>query len=141
MNSPVIVERLFETTPDKLWKALTDNDELKQWYFVLPTFNPEVGFEFQFYGGRDKDHQYLHRCRITEVIPQKKLAYSWRFKGYEGNSLVTFELIREGKGTLLRVTHEGLETFPPIADFAEHNFKEGWTHIVNITLKEYLEKV
>lgn len=140
MAEPVIVERVFDAAPDKVWKALTNNDELKQWYFVLPEFNPMVGFEFQFYGGRDEHTQYLHRCRVTEVIPQKKLAYSWRYEGYEGNSIVSFELTPEGPGTRLRVTHVGLESFPPIADFAKNNFIEGWTHIVNIALREYLEK-
>lgn len=140
MAGPVIVERVFNAAPDKVWKALTDNDELKQWYFELPAFNPVVGFEFQFYFRKDEHHQYLHHCRITEVIPLRKLAYSWRYDGYEGNSVVSFELTPEGRGTRIRVIHAGLESFPPIDDFARNNFKEGWTHVVNISLKEYLEK-
>ncbi|MCL4540124.1 MAG: hypothetical protein M1378_11115 [Bacteroidetes bacterium] len=30
------------------------------------------------------------------MVPQKKLAYSWRYEGHEGNSRVTFELFPKG---------------------------------------------
>ncbi len=140
MNQPVIVERVFAVGSERLWKALTDNHEMKQWYFDLPEFDPVAGFEFQFYGGKDEANQYLHHCCITEVVPGKKLSYSWRYAGYEGSSLVTFELTEEPGGTRLKVTHSGLDTFPPIDDFARHNFETGWTAIVNQSLKQYLEK-
>ncbi|HEY8895376.1 MAG TPA: SRPBCC domain-containing protein, partial [Niastella sp.] len=60
---------------------------------------------------------------------------------YEGNSFVTFELYPEGNGTRLKLTHEGLETFPMNPDFAKKNFMEGWTQIIGTSLKEFLEKV
>lgn len=111
-NQPVVVERLFNATASKVWKAITDKNEMKNWYFDLAEFKPEVGFKFQFMGGEEGGKQYLHLCEITEVVPGKKLTYSWRFDGYPGNSFVTFELIEQGNKTLLRLTHRGLETFP-----------------------------
>jgi uncharacterized protein YndB with AHSA1/START domain len=113
---------------------------MKQWYFDLPEFKPEVGFSFDFMGGPDHK-QYKHLCTITEVVPGKKLTYSWRYEGYEGNSFVTFELFAEGNKTRLKLTHEGLETFPASnPDLAKENFAQGWTHIVGISLKDYVEK-
>ena len=75
-------------------------------------------------------------------MPQKKLTYSWRYDGYEGNSFVTFELFPEGNKTRLKLSHKGLETFPVTAhnDFAKENFMEGWTQIIGTGLKEYVEK-
>src|SRR6185295_6121124 len=109
-------------------------------YFDLPKFKPEVGLEFQFSAGKD-EKQYLHLCKITEVITGKKLTHSWRYDGYEGNSFVTFELFPEGNKTRLRLTHEGLETFPKSnPDLAKENFAEGWTSIIGTSLKEFLEK-
>ncbi len=85
--------------------------------------------------------RYLHLCKITEVIPRKKLQYSWRYDGYEGNSFVTFELFAEGNKTRLKLTHEGLETFPiSNPDFAKENFVEGWTYLIGTSLKEFAEK-
>ncbi len=112
----------------------------RTWYFDIAEFKPEVGFEFQFEGGKD-DKCYLHLCKITEVIPRKKLQYSWQYDGYEGNSFVTFELFAEGNKTRLKLTHEGLETFPiSNPDFAKENFVEGWTYLIGTSLKEFAEK-
>ena len=76
-----------------------------------------------------------------EVITGRKLKYSWRYDGYEGNSFVTFELFAEGNSTRLKLTHEGLETFPiNNPDFRKENFVEGWTQLIGLSLKEFLEK-
>jgi uncharacterized protein YndB with AHSA1/START domain len=75
-----------------------------------------------------------------EVIPSEKLKYSWRYKGYEGDSFVTFELFDENGKTRVRLTHEGLETFPDIPAFAKENFNMGWTAIIGTSLKEFVEK-
>lgn len=140
-NEPFVMERIFNASPEMIWKAITDKDEMRKWYFDLKEFKPEVGFEFKFWGGKDDDHQYLHICEVTEVIPLKKLAYSWRFDGYQGMSYVTFELIVDGKNTKVRLTHAGLETFPSSnSDFAKDNFVTGWTAIIGSNLKDYLEK-
>jgi uncharacterized protein YndB with AHSA1/START domain len=135
---PLVVERTFNAAISKVWSAITNKDDIKRWSFDMNEFKPEIGFEFEFYGEKD-DVKYFHRCVITEVIPGRKLAYSWRYEGHEGNSLVTFELFDEGKQTRLRLTHEGLETFPQVPAFARENFVEGWTTIIGKLLKEFVE--
>ena len=139
-DEPIIIERTYSAPADKVWKAITDKNEMKQWYFDLAEFKPEVGFEFQFEGGTETK-TYLHLCKITEVIAGKKLTHSWKYDGYEGNSFVTFELFPEGKNTRVKLTHENLDSFPADnPDFAKQNFVEGWTAILGTSLKEYLEK-
>ena len=140
-NQPFVIERTFNAPASKVWEALTDNDKMKQWYFNLPDFKPEVGFEFQFMGGEEGKQQYLHLCKITDVIAGKKLTYSWRYDGYSGNSFVTFELFEEGNKTRLKLTHKGIETLGPgNPDFAKENFEEGWRNILDESLKDFLEK-
>src|SRR5436853_2647737 len=134
----VVLERSFNAPAARVWKALTNADEMRIWYFDLKEFKPEVGFEFEF----TVEHEgmtYHHLCKVTEVIPQKKLAYTWRYQGHEGDSLVTFELFADGDKTRLRLTHEGLETFPKLPAFARKRFMEGWTHIIGSSLKNFLE--
>lgn len=140
-KAPIIVTRIFQATPKKIWKALTDKTEMKSWYFGLPEFRAEPGFKFDFTGSHEDGVQYKHLCEVTEVIPGKKLTYSWRYEGYAGNSFVTFELIPQGDNTtLLRLTHTGLETFPQDnPDLAPHNFAAGWDSIINTSLKAFLE--
>ena len=138
-QEPFVIERTYKASVDKVWKAITDKDQMKEWYFDIVSFKPEVGFEFQFTGGTP-EKTYLHLCKITEVIVAKKLTYSWRYEGYPGISFVTFELFAEGDTTRLRLTHGGLDSFPGEPDFAKENFAAGWNHIISTSLKEFTEK-
>jgi len=140
-NKPFIIERTFNAPVEKVWKAITDKEEMKQWYFDLADFKPVVGFEFQFYGQGHKGEQYLHLCKITDAVVNKKLRYSWKYDNYEGMSFVTFELFEEGDKTRLKLTHEGLETFPASnPDFAKESFMQGWTELISTLLPKFLEK-
>lgn len=141
MQEPFTLERVFDAPVQDVWKALTQKELMKQWYFDLAAFEPQVGFEFRFTGGPSPEKQYLHICEIIEVIPEKKLKHSWRYDGYDGVSFLTFELFKEGEQTKLVLTHEGLETFPASnPDFAAHNFAEGWNAIINTSLVNFLSK-
>ena len=45
-DKPVIVEQIFNTTIANVWDAITELDQMKQWYFNnIESFKPEVGFE------------------------------------------------------------------------------------------------
>jgi uncharacterized protein YndB with AHSA1/START domain len=138
--NPFVIERIFNAALGKVWKAISNNDDMKKWYFSIAEFKPVVGFEFTFTGGSD-DKQYVHLCKVTEVIKEKKLSYSWAYDGYEGYSVVTFELFAEDEKTKLKLTHEGLETFPKNnKDFATESFAGGWTYILDKSLKKYTEE-
>ncbi|RNL91396.1 SRPBCC domain-containing protein [Sinomicrobium pectinilyticum] len=139
-NAPLIIERILNASVEKVWKAITDKDHMKQWYFDLEEFRPEVGFEFSFTAGKD-EKKYLHICKITEVVENRKIAYTWRYDGYPGNSLVIFELFPEGNRTKLRLTHEGLETFPESnPDLSRKNFNEGWIYFIGTALPDFINK-
>lgn len=138
-SEPFVIERTYTAPIEKVWNAITNKEAMKQWYFDLKEFKPEVGFEFQFEGGTE-DKIYLHLCKVTEVVAGKKLTYSWRYDGYDGNSFVTWELFPEGDKTRVRLTHDGLETFPQNnPDFAKKNFVTGWTEFVGESLKKFVE--
>ena len=138
-TNPLVKEVVINVSPERVWNAITNRDEMKKWYFDLAEFKAEVGFEFQFEGGPD-DRKYTHLCKIEEIIPGEKLSYSWRYKDYPGESLVTFELFEEGEKTRLRLTHKGIESFgKENPDLAKENFVKGWNEILDKNLKEYLE--
>jgi uncharacterized protein YndB with AHSA1/START domain len=140
MKKPLFeIERTYNAPVERVWKAITDKDEMKQWYFDLKEFKAEPGFRFEFDGG-DGQKIFHHICVVTEVVVNRKLAYTWRYDGQEGDSLVTFELFAEGARTRVKLTHDGLESFPPLAEFARNNFVEGWTDIIGNLLKAYLER-
>ncbi|HET9744265.1 MAG TPA: SRPBCC domain-containing protein [Chitinophagaceae bacterium] len=136
------MEKVYNAPIEKVWRAITDKEEMKKWFFDIAEFKAEPGFEFEFIGQGKHGDQFLHVCKIKEVIKNKKLSYSWGYDGYEGDSLVTFELFEEGNKTRVKLTHAGLESFPvtPNNDFAKENFMQGWTQIIGTGLKEYVEK-
>lgn len=135
----IVMERTLNAPVARVWKALTDVDQMRQWYFDLKEFRPQVGFEFEFVV-QHEGNTYHHLCRVTDVIPNKKIAYTWRYKGEPGDSLVTFELASEGDKTRLKLTQTGIETFPKTPAFARKNFEAGWTAIIGSELKEFVER-
>jgi uncharacterized protein YndB with AHSA1/START domain len=139
----VLLERLLDAPVSSVWQAITDKDEMKKWYFDLPEFKAEVGFKFQFVGCKENGEdsvEYVHLCEVTEVIPEKRLTYSWCYDGYSGISFVTFELFEADEKTLLRLSHKGIESFPKEnPDFAIHNFEEGWSQIIGRSLIDFLK--
>ncbi|MBC9929516.1 SRPBCC family protein [Chitinophaga qingshengii] len=138
-NQPLVVERLLNAPVKKVWEALTIKEKMKQWYFDVSDFKPEVGFQFSF-AASDNGVEYVHRCRVTAVEPNKRLAYTWKYDNYEGESLLTFELQPEGDQTKLVLTHEGLETFPQhLKSFTRESFAGGWNYIINNSLAKYLD--
>lgn len=139
LGEAVVIERTFNAPVARVWKALTDANEMRIWYFDLKEFKLEPGFEFEF-RAEHEGMRYHHLCKVTEVIPQKKLAYTWRYKGEPGDSLVTFELFADGDKTRLKLTHEGIETFPKTPAYARKNFEAGWTEIIGSSLKQFVEK-
>lgn len=136
---PICIEQTFKVPAARIWCALSNKSEMKKWYFNLADFRAEPGFEFQFEGG-DGTRKFLHLCRVTEAVAKKKLAYTWRYAGFAGNSLVTFELFPSGTATRLKLTHTGLETFPETEPaLARSQFEAGWNQIIGTSLKNYLE--
>ena len=139
-TEPFVIERTYNAPLSRVWKAITDKDDMRKWYFDLDDFKPVVGFSFHFsVQDKGKNFTYVHLCKVTEVITEQKITYSWSYKGYEGMSYVTFELFAEGDKTRLKLTHEGLETFPPLKEFAKENFVKGWTEITGRMLRDFVE--
>jgi uncharacterized protein YndB with AHSA1/START domain len=142
INQPFVIERIFNVPVEKLWDAITKNEQMSKWYFQLADFKPVVGFEFRFTGKADENTEYLHICKITEVIDKKKLTYSWRYDGLPGISFVSFELFPQGDKTRLKLTHIGIERFASAGThFEKQSFEKGWNYILDKSLKPFLEEV
>jgi len=137
---PLTVKRIYNAPLAAVWQAIGEKDHMKNWYFDLDKFEPVMGFRFQFYGKGKKGETYRHLCEVTEVIPLRKLQYSWAYEGYEGISHVSFELSDEDGTTTLKLTHSGLESFPNHPDFSRESFMGGWTYLLGTSLKDYLEQ-
>jgi uncharacterized protein YndB with AHSA1/START domain len=140
---PLIVECSYNVPIERIWTAITDKEQMKEWYFELDEFRAEKGFIFHFTVGDDKI-QYLHECEVLVADAPDKLIYSWTYPEHNnGYSVVTWELFDQGENcTLLKLTHTGLDSFPQeSANFALSGFKAGWNFILGESLAKYLKKL
>ena len=136
MDSPFVLEQTYPAPLEKVWRALTTEDQLRAWYFPqLIKFEPVVGAAFAF---ADDGSPYQKQWRVTQVIAGRKLAHSWVYEGYPGRSEVTFDLTPQGEATRLLLTHTGLASFPQEPHFARQRFENGWQQILGSNLRKHL---
>lgn len=140
MRHPIIIEQKVNAPAEKVWKALTDKNEMKIWYFDIPDFILETGKVFNFYEPGD-EQRYHHQAEILEIIHENKFKHTWFYPGFsDKKTTVAWELHPEGEQTLVRLTHEDIENFNDLGEnFSEKAFTEGWQGIISQSLKPYLE--
>ncbi|UOE42000.1 SRPBCC domain-containing protein [Chryseobacterium suipulveris] len=140
MHDNVVVKQRVNAPVEKVWNALTDKAQMKEWYFDIPDFELGLHNEFNFYEPGDAK-KFHHHGEILEIIPQSKLKHSWSYPEYsKDKTLVKWELEPDGEGTMVTLTHKGLENFDHLGlDFATSNFEDGWKEIVGKALKDYVE--
>jgi len=141
-DEPIIVEQTLNKSIDTVWNSITEIDQMRQWYFDnIPSFKAEVGFETQFMV-HSQDRKFLHMWKVTEVVPQQKITYNWKYEGYLGDSFVNFELFNQNNLTKLKLTHNVRESFPAdIPEFSRENCIGGWEFFIKKSLKKYLERI
>jgi uncharacterized protein YndB with AHSA1/START domain len=141
MSIPIIVQYKVNAPVEKVWKALTDKNEMKSWYFDIPDFELEVGKQFNFYEPGDA-HKYHHQGEVLEIIPNKKFKHRWSYPEFsEEKTTVTWELTEQEGGTVITLIHENIDNLKDLGEnFSRKSFAEGWNGIVNQSLKPYLEK-
>jgi uncharacterized protein YndB with AHSA1/START domain len=139
-DEPIVVAETFSAAPERVWRAITDKDEMRRWFFeTIAAFKPEIGFETRF-NVRNAGRDYLHLWKVTEAIAPRKLAYEWKYEGYPGASFVVWELVEMGNGTRLTLTHNGVETFPQDDPaFTRESCEGGWRYFLCDRLKAFLE--
>jgi uncharacterized protein YndB with AHSA1/START domain len=110
----VVFERRFKASRERIWQALTDPAELAGW-LAPAEIDLRVGGSVLL-----KFEEGDERGRITELRELEVIAYTWN----EGqtDSLVRFELQKDGDGTRLRLQH----TFDGEVDLSSYG--GGWHH-------------
>ena len=91
---PIIVSVNLDSSKEILWGAITEPAQMKKWFFEnIPDFQAHIGFETSFVV-ENEGRTFTHQWKITEVIPQQSITYSWRYSEYPGDSFVALPLPR-----------------------------------------------
>ncbi len=138
---------VIDAPPEVVFKAITDQNQLTNWFPDQAILETKVGgkMKFSFYKnskrgnqecGRDRD--YFHEGTINEFTLNKKISYTWE-DSYEPDfprTVVTWELEKiDNDKTNLKLLHTGFK-----ADEKAKQYDEGWSHFLNELIK-YCKKI
>ena len=138
-------EITINNSVENVWKAITQPEEMKNWYFNISNFEAREGEIYDFIvsiTNEDGEQDFRHLFKILEVVPNKKLVHTWEYPAYSaGTSILTWELIPDKDSTKVILTHKDLEevTDENSKYFSEASFKVGWRDILK-GMKGYLER-
>lgn len=138
---PIIIETVFNVSVETVWSAITNLSEMTQWFFDnIPGFEPIVGFKTSFLVSSE-ERNFRHLWEVTEVIPKRKITYTWVYEEYDGKSESIFEVSEYNGLSKLTITCIVLEDFPKgIPEFTSESCKGGWNYFMN-RLKIYINRV
>lgn len=139
----IVIEKNYAVPIATVWNAITNKDEMKQWYFNFgDDFKLEVAATFEWTATSPDCVDWLHKGTMLEIVPLQKLAHSWFYPGYSGSSVVSWELSEiDAANTKLALTHKFIEPFDEKTEALHRkSFVEGWTYIINNSLAEHIAK-
>ena len=138
-DPPIVVEQIFDKSLNNIWKAITELDQMKKWFFDnIPDFKPEVGFKTQF-NVQVPSRDFMHLWEIVEVVSGRKIVYNWSYKDLKGVGLVIFELFQEDNKTRLKLTNTIIDDFDDsIPEFRRESCIGGWNYFIKESLVQFL---
>lgn len=123
----VVVSRLFQAPPEKIFKALTHRDHLSKWYGCPFTMDEvaKVGGKYLIdFGLKDKTEG-----EFVAVNPSDLISFTWSSVNGESadgapvrDTVVKIEIKKEPKGTNVTLTHSGFKSAR-----AANSHDEGWS--------------
>jgi uncharacterized protein YndB with AHSA1/START domain len=138
------IEKTYNAPIALVWQAITNRAMMKEWYFdFAEDFKLQTGAVFEWTAGDHNSKQWLHRGKMLEIIPDKKLVHTWEYPGYTGISTLSWNLLKiDDAKTKIILIHEFTIPFDSsIVELKRENFEGGWAHIINISLEDYLNKI
>jgi uncharacterized protein YndB with AHSA1/START domain len=129
----------FPHPKETVWEYLTKPELMEQW-LMKNDFKPIVGHDFQFRTGPipSLDFDGIFYCKVLEIVPFKKLSYSWRSGPGGGeitlDSVVVWKLEPKDKGTELVLEHSGFAKEENLNFFngLSHGWVEKFQNIANL---------
>ncbi len=139
MNDIISKEHIFSHPIDKVWSAITKEEEISSW-FIKADFKAKPGYRYTFTAPEEQN------CtQITGEVKKANpyiLIYTWVVANTDTETTVKWELEKtEEGGTRLYLEHSGISNYPgDTAVNMFNSFNGGWDNCVS-ELKEYLKQI
>jgi uncharacterized protein YndB with AHSA1/START domain len=116
-DMPMIIEReiFIEAPVDVVWRAITEPDQIVQWFSDEADVELKDGYEGALiFTERATEEPTVAQITVQAFEPDRSFSYRWAYEPGvvpgEGNSvLVEFVLLAETGGTRLRVVESGVD--------------------------------
>jgi len=137
---------VIDAPPEVVFKAITDQIELTNWFPDQAILETKVGgkMKFSFYKNSKRGNQECGRDTdkfaegtVTELILNKKISYTWENSAEPDfpRTVVTWELQKiDNEKTNLKLLHTGFKAGEKVKQY-----DGGWSHFLD-ELKKYCEK-
>jgi uncharacterized protein YndB with AHSA1/START domain len=131
MSRTVTVTRRFSVSPERVFDAFLDPAIAAKFMFATPAgemirvaIEPRIGGAYTFVERRDGE-DIEHVGRILELDRPRRLTFEFAVPKYDPtNTVVRLDIIADGTGALLTLTHEGVD------DAYLEQTGKGWTMIL-----------
>lgn len=129
MKDTIEKEKVFDHSIDKVWKAISNAEELSVW-FVQADFKPEVGYKYTFKALGEEDCQPI-TGEVKSATPYT-LSYTWVVENTQVETMVTWILENINGKTKLIIRHSGISNYEGnTAVGMFNNFDGGWNNCVS----------
>jgi uncharacterized protein YndB with AHSA1/START domain len=123
-------EILIDAPVSRVWIHITDPAKIAGW-LMDNDFEARPGKTFRMECGAEGPIT----CKVLEVVPEKKLVYSWSSDRIAFQTLVTITLAAEKNRTRLVLVHSGWDALPPSEQGVAGPFDTGWDERLKILLE------
>jgi uncharacterized protein YndB with AHSA1/START domain len=115
------IERRIDAPPSAVYRYLTESSLWSRWQGRSADLDPVAGGRFQVQMAEDQ----IVEGTYVAVEPDTRVVITWGWRGHPrmppGTTTVEFQLVADGSGTIVRLTHQGI----PVDDLPLH--RQGWT--------------
>ena len=139
LNDQLEIKRLYKTTKEVLFDALTQPDIMAKWFYGMDSGSAHVESDLKVGGkyvinmkhpdGSPNDcGDYMPHGEYLEIDPPNKLSFTWISEGFVDHSVVTIWLEERDDQVELTLRHE-------LPQETKEPHVEGWTNCL-----QHLEK-
>ena len=126
----IVVERIFDASRDRVWRAYTQPDLVAQWWgrgnkLDVVRYEVERGGHWRFIENTLDGSKHGFEGRFREVTPQERLVYTFEWDGMPGHTVLETATFEELGPTQTRVTAVALFFTTEERDGMLHSGMEG----------------
>lgn len=137
----------IQASPERVWRALTDVNELSAWFQVKIEGSITPGSEVWMTSVHPQHAGQRWPVRIVELTAPRRVVWQWHPGEIDPSidyaraprTTVTFTLEKSGKGTRLSVAETGFDAIDLARRAKAHaDNSQGWSEVL-VWLQQYVE--